>query len=108
MQQISFDEPVVVWLVSDRHELGVRRIRDVHDGMAALHRYGIETLKRSGSPCCEWRLAAESLVKARNEPTSEHVAGARRALSMAAAKAGALAAPDPLGILADRGFAFAP
>jgi hypothetical protein len=108
MRRLYFEEPVVVWLVRDRHELGVRRVRDVHDGLAALHRYGIETLKGDGRPCREWRAAAASLLRAAKEPTPGHLARARDSLSRAAAKVGALSVPDPLGVLADRGYDFAP
>ena len=44
MNRTNFEEPLVVWLIPDRHDLGVRRIWDVQEGLAALHRYGIERL----------------------------------------------------------------
>ena len=108
MDRICFDEPVVVWLVHGRHDLGVRRIRDVQDGLAALHRYGLEALRGEGRPCREWRYAAAALMRARRNPDAGSVARARLALAKAAAKVGALTVPDPLAILASRGYAFAP
>lgn len=108
MNRICFEEPVVVWLVPGRHELGMRRIRDVHDGLAALHRYGLETLRGEGGACREWRYAAATLMRARRDPNPDAVARARHALAKAAAKVGALAVPDPLAVLASRGYAFAP
>lgn len=108
MQTLCFDEPIVVWLELGRQDRGVRRIRDVHDGLAALHRYGIETLKREGRPCREWRRAAALLVRARSQPSTDRIRRARAALAEAATMVGALAVPDPLGVLAERGYAFAP
>ena len=80
----------------------------MHDGLASLHRYGLETLKRDGCPCREWRVAAAALVRARHLPSADRLQHARKTLAAAANMVGALAAPDPLGILADRGYAFAP
>jgi hypothetical protein len=108
MQRFYFDEPVIVWLVPDRHDLGVRRIRDLAEGLAALHRYGIETLKGDGQPCREWRTAAAALTRARREPTPHHLSSARSALMRAADKAGSLTVPDPLSVLAEHGYEFAP
>ncbi len=108
LKRISFAEPIVVWLVPECHDLGTRRIWDVHDGLAALHRYGLERLRRGGRPCREWREAAAALSIARRYPTPNSVAHARRALGHAAEKAGALAVPDCLSMLAANGYDFAP
>jgi hypothetical protein len=108
LKRMNFEEPLVVWLIPDRHDLGVRRIWDVSEGLAALHRYGIERLRRGGKPCREWREAAAALLLARKHPTPHALEHARRALGSAAAKAGALAAPEALSMLVAKGHAFAP
>jgi hypothetical protein len=110
MERIQFDEPVVVWLVPERHELGVRRIRDVQEGRAALFRYGIEKLRKGagGEARRLWADASHALFTATRNPRPDCVSRARRALLSAARKAGALTAPDPLGDLVARGFDFAP
>jgi hypothetical protein len=108
MNRTNFEEPLVVWLIPDRHDLGVRRIWDVQEGLAALHRYGIERLQRGGEPCREWREAAAALLLAHRHPTPHALNHARRALGSAAEKAGALAAPEKLSRLVAAGHAFAP
>ncbi len=108
LKRMRFEEPLVVWLIPDRHDLGVRRIWDVQEGLAALHRYGLERLRPGGKPCVEWREAAAALLIARRHPTPRALEHARRALGSAAAKADALAAPDELSMLVARGLAFAP
>ncbi|NNM73539.1 hypothetical protein [Enterovirga aerilata] len=107
MPRIPFPEPVAVWLFNGQPDLGMRLIRDVHDGLAALHRYGIENLKNDGCPCREWRVARSALDEALREPTLENVSAARTALIDAAARVGALAATDGHGIFIMRREPFA-
>jgi hypothetical protein len=108
LKRVWFREPIAVWLFNGRPDLGMRLIRDVHDGLAALHRYGIENLKRDGRPCREWRIARSTLDHALQVPTPENVAAARAALVHAADRVGALAASDSYEILVLRGEPFAP
>lgn len=110
IERILFDEPVVVWLVPDRHELGVRRIWDVQDGRAALFRYGIENLRRNAGREGQilWSDASRALLNAKRNPRPDFISFARRALLRAAARAGALPCPDPLSTLVARGLDFAP
>jgi hypothetical protein len=106
--RIAFEEPLVVWLVPDRHDLGMRRIWSVEDGLAALHRYGIQQLGGGERPSREWREASAALNLARRYPTPGAVEHARRALGNVAERAGALAVPESLSVLAANGFDFAP
>lgn len=110
LQRIRFEEPLVVWLVPNRHELGVRKIADVQEGRAALYRYGIEGLRYAR--CREerriWAEACHALLSATSNPRPEYVSRARRALSTAARKAGALTCPDLRGELLTKGLDFAP
>jgi hypothetical protein len=109
VRRIMFDEPIVVWLVQGHSEFGARRIRDVHEGRAALYRYGIEHL-RNGSleERRLWTDAFDALLEAQNNPTPELVTRSRLALLNAAKRANALACPDLLADLIIRGFEFAP
>ncbi|RVU21697.1 hypothetical protein [Methylobacterium oryzihabitans] len=77
--ETRFSEPVVVWLDPEHPEFGLRDIRTVAEGLAALHRYDLGDA-RSG-PCRHlWDEAAAALVRARSEPTPDHLARARAAL----------------------------
>jgi hypothetical protein len=110
IQRILFDEPVVVWLVPDRHDLGVRKIWDVQDGRAALFRYGIENLRQKAGREGQlvWSDAARALLNAKRNPRPDSISFARGALIRAAERAGALPCPDPLSALIARGLDFAP
>ena len=110
VERIRFDEPVVVWLVPGRHALGVRRIRDVQDGRAALHRYGMENLRQTFDTEAQilWNAASRALLNAERNPRRDAIDHARAALVRVAGKAGALPCPDPLSGLIARGFDFAP
>jgi hypothetical protein len=108
--RVLFSEPVVVWLVPGRHALGVRRIRDVQDGRAALHRYGIENLRKTCDSEARtlWNAASRALLNAVRNPRPDSIDHARAALVRVAGKAGALPCPDPLSDLIARGYDFAP
>lgn len=95
-QRLAFDRPVVVWLQPGRPNEGVRRIGNVNDGLAALHRYGIGRLKDGRIPCWEWRDAYSALSLARELVTPDTITAARTALCRAAQRAGALADPEPV------------
>ena len=108
MQRVYFHEPVGVWLFKGRPDQGIRLIRDVHDGLAALHRYGIETLKCCSRSGTDWGQAQHALLHALENPRPDKVREAREAVSQAAARVGALAANDSFEILMLRGEPFAP
>jgi hypothetical protein len=109
VSRIMFDEPIIVWLVHGQSEFGARRIRDVHEGRAALFRYGIEEL-RNGTDAERklWAEAFHALLVAQHNPSPALVKRSRRALLRAAEEAHALACPDLLAELIIRGFEFAP
>jgi hypothetical protein len=110
IERILFDEPVVVWLVPDRHDLGVRRIWDVQEGRAALFRYGIGSLRQSADRDGRrvWSDASRALLDAKRDPCPDAIRVARGALLQAARRAGALPCPDPLPTLIAEGYDFAP
>jgi hypothetical protein len=110
IEKILFDEPVVVWLVPDRHDLGVRKIWDVQDGRAALFRYGLEKLRENSGRDSQivWSEAARALLNAKRNPQPASISFARGALVKAAERAGAFPCPDPLSTLIARGLDFAP
>lgn len=102
MQKMAFKAPVVLWLDRKRPDFGTKTIRDVHEGLAALHRFGLGDcrLDEKGRPRGEWAHAAAALTRARLEPCPENVEAARMALCAVARRARALApappAPSPL------------
>jgi hypothetical protein len=98
-KRIPFDEPLAVWLFNGRPDMGMRLIRDVHDALAALHRYGLETMKNDGQPCREWRLARSALLRALQDRSPAAVSEARSAIVRAAESVGALAATNRVEIL---------
>jgi hypothetical protein len=108
IQRVYFHEPIAVWLFNGRPHQGMRLIRDVHDGLAALHRYGFETLKGSGRPFCHWGHTKSALLQALEDPRPEMVLEAREAVFHAAVRVGALAANNSFEILMLRGEPFAP
>lgn len=107
MHSKTFKEPVVLWLDRRRRDFGTTSITTVHEGLAALHRYGLGDcrLDDGGRPRREWALAAAALTKARMEPSLENVEAARKALCTVARLAGALAPPLPAPALG-RAFTF--
>ena len=110
VQRHPFPSPVVVWLVPKQHQFGVRRIRDVEEGRAAVFRYGIQDLRHAPSDTFReiWIEASTALVAASRNPEPALIAQARVALVRAAMSAGALASPDELSELSANGWDFAP
>jgi hypothetical protein len=102
VQKVAFREPVFLWLDGKRRDFGTKTISSVHEGLAALHRFGLGDcrLDETGRPRREWAHAAAALTKARMEPSPDNVEKARRALCAVAQMARALApappAPSPL------------
>lgn len=107
MQKVAFKEPVVLWLDRKRRDFGTKTIRDVHEGLAALHRFGLGDcrLDEKGRPRAEWALAAAALTRARLEPSPENVEAARVALCAVARVAKALASARPAPSPLQRAFA---
>lgn len=105
-----FASPVVVWLVPRQQQYGVRRIRDVEEGRAAIFRYGIQDLRHDPSSASRqiWIEASIALLAASRSPEPALIARARVALVRAAMSAGALASPDELSELSANGWDFAP
>jgi alkanesulfonate monooxygenase SsuD/methylene tetrahydromethanopterin reductase-like flavin-dependent oxidoreductase (luciferase family) len=102
--RIAFDEPVPLYRVAGQPELGIRRIRDVHEGRAALFRYGIERLRASPSHQNRaiWTEAEAALLGAARDPQPPVVEQARRALERAARHADVLAPVPSYGQNIDR------
>jgi hypothetical protein len=105
-----FLTPVVVWLVPLEHQHGVRRIRDVEEGRAAIFRYGMQNLRRAASRTSQhiWTEAWTALAEASRSSEPLLIAHARAALVRAAKRSEALASPDELSELSANGWAFAP
>jgi hypothetical protein len=109
-KRTPFSSPVVVWLVPLEHHHGVRRIRDVEEGRAAIFRYGMQNLRRAACSTSQhiWNEAWTALAEASRSPEPILVAQARVALVRAAMRSEALASPDELSELSANGWDFAP
>jgi hypothetical protein len=109
-KRTPFSSPVVVWLVPLKNQFGVRRIRDVEEGRAAIFRYGMQNLRGATSITSRhiWTEAWVSLADASRSAESILIAQARAALVRAAMRVEALASPDELSELSANGWDFAP
>jgi hypothetical protein len=109
-ERTPFASPIVVWLVPRHHRFGVRRIRDVEEGRAAIFRYGMQDLRRDPVSISQliWTDAWTTLAAASCSPEPALIIQARAALVRAAMCAEALASPDELSELSANGWDFAP
>lgn len=107
MQRMTFKEPVVLWFDRRRPDFGTKSIGNVHEGLAALHRFGLGEcrLDEKGLSRCEWAQAAAALTRARMDPSPENIEEARKALCIVARMANALAPATPPPSPLQRAFA---
>ena len=74
-----FSDPVIVWLDPARPDFGVRLIRNVPEGLAALHRHKLNDALRNENAHL-WHSAANALRRADANQTSENIQDAFEAL----------------------------
>lgn len=75
----SFPDPVVVWLDPERPDFGIKLIRNVPEGLFALHRYKLDEALR-GEHAHLWHASADALCRADANQTSENIENAYEAL----------------------------
>lgn len=84
--RVRLTQPLLLWLDPTKTCMGRRWVATVADGLAALHRYGLD--RHRATPA--WQAAQTALQVAQADPQPAHITAAEVALQHLAQAAGAL------------------